>query len=1273
MRKNSYLWGIIMCWLLAAGLSSHGQVELKKITPLSPNAAEIVRYGETPINYFTGTTGIGIPLYTVASGSLQLPLSLSYHSGGNKVESVSSWVGLSWSLGNIPSISRAVNGLPDENGYFNRYMGKTVKELKQLRLEGDRQDYDNFLREVAQGTADAEPDVYSYNIIGASGKFYFNQTLNRFVTSPHTNVKITYNATGFTIIGEDGVQYYFSNADSETNQTGGTSQGAQVISTWMVSSIKSATSTDQISFAYVLEQNITQRISGELRYQLLNSLECQDLMAENYLSVLTNIQRTRRLDVISFRGGTVKFTPEVNEREDLFGGHALGNIKVFSAKGSLVKHYTFGYTYLTGTGDAGLYRNNKWMLLANVNEMSLTQAQQLTHSFTYDQGAVPPSRTSTAQDYWGYYNGKTSNNTLIPSLTYKDLQYDGIYIPGADRSVSPQYTQFGLLNRITYPTGGYTTYEYENNKVVDPDAPPVMITKFAAIEPDTDSPEPTLPNHKEFTTEFTINNSLQAGNGGNVSLLPVSVTMDGLGASPGSQQANVYIKGLTGDFTNQIITLSDKSSKIKLPNGTYRLYAVFNQDPPMYGSFFCIVEWKEVDPSVNYSYAGGLRIKEVRTYDGIKNIPLIKQFFYETALNSGVGSGQLNGYNNFNYTNRIANFFYRLHENGAFQRCGGEYLRLSSLSNQTQVTHSGSYVGYKNVIATTSSPEQTGYISYSYTHEKDVPYINFPFPPPMSREEFRGQLKEQKEYIYTNGAFQLAREITNYFHAISHDEQEMVGITIDPNLKEDPAVSFPVPAASFYEIIPNWSELALSTERLYDKDPSKYIETGTSYLYDDNYHRLVETDKTGSDGKVQKSLTYYPDNLSLTGDEESARSWLVNANCINIPLKQEEYVDNSLLSTTNTAFKNFDGQNLVQPSRVGIQYGNNGPVKAVFFDQYDAAGNLVEQHKANDIVQSYIWGYNNKYVVAEIVGKSFNAAVSESGINLTVVNDIATTATAMNAELQKLYSLSGCFVTTYTYELLTGLTKQTDANGKPAYFEYDDFGRLFIVRDQDQNILKSYCYQYYGQRSACDLYGNIVKTQTFTKQGCNAANAEFPETITYTVSPNTYYGLTQADADSKAQNDINTNGQTAANATACTIGVWNDERTASFRRSCGTGFEGSLETYTVPANRYAARTKQEANALADADIAANGQNHANNVGICIEVCSSQNCGANYSKCINGACEYGVPVNINTYRNGNIWFCVWRYEWSDGTYSPTWTVTSVGVDCSEETDPNEMPE
>ena len=61
----------------------------------------------------------------------------------------------------------------------------------------------------------------------------------------------------------------------------------------------------------------------------------------------------------------------------------------------------------------------------------------------------------------------------------------------------------------------------------------------------------------------------------------------------------------------------------------------------------------------------------------------------------------------------------------------------------------------------------------------------------------------------------------------------------------------------------------------------------------------------------------------------------------------------------------------------------------------------------------------------------------------------------------------------------------------------------------------------------------------------------------------------------------------------------NETQSQNFQRNdCGGGSVGSWVLYTVPANTYHGADRAEANALALADIAANGQNYANANGVC---------------------------------------------------------------------------
>ncbi|MFZ1750710.1 MAG: DUF6443 domain-containing protein, partial [Saprospiraceae bacterium] len=67
-----------------------------------------------------------------------------------------------------------------------------------------------------------------------------------------------------------------------------------------------------------------------------------------------------------------------------------------------------------------------------------------------------PSHSTTGIDAWGYYNGATTNpiHNMTPS-----------YVNGGAANRNPDYasTSVGVLKKITYPTGGSKSFEYEQN------------------------------------------------------------------------------------------------------------------------------------------------------------------------------------------------------------------------------------------------------------------------------------------------------------------------------------------------------------------------------------------------------------------------------------------------------------------------------------------------------------------------------------------------------------------------------------------------------------------------------------------------------------------------------------------------------------------------------------------------------------------------------------------------------------------------------------------
>ncbi len=485
---------IILKLIIMANFSLFGQ-ELPEITPLSPNAGAIAKYGEIPVGKFTGVPNIEVPLYTIQSSELQLPLSLNYHAGGNKVSNVASWVGLGWSLNTLPSISRSVNGLPDDevNGFFFDWNvgngGWTLLELYTNERPGSTHIWDSYLKDVYNRQADSAPDIFYYNLPNESGKFYYNQESQEFITIPRSNIKIIKEGgpsnTYFRIKTTDGTEYLFDVDENTTTPV------TAYISTWKISEIVSATKKDTISFEY-LDPLINNRTAyynyrtEDVAYVRVSTTGGDWGDINTFPGVSTsnsldsNIIHHRVLSQINFNNGYIKFIENTSERSDYNGGYSLDDISVYNTHDQLISKFKFNYKYLTGDGSGNSCYNasfdKKWMLLRSVEQISNDLSTTLETSFTYDETTIPSCILTPAQDYWGYYNGQTSNLDLIPTLELPSPDYFGnTTFQGANRLPDPAYSQFAIIKKITYPTEGYTEFDFENHLVGSQDLPSQFI------------------------------------------------------------------------------------------------------------------------------------------------------------------------------------------------------------------------------------------------------------------------------------------------------------------------------------------------------------------------------------------------------------------------------------------------------------------------------------------------------------------------------------------------------------------------------------------------------------------------------------------------------------------------------------------------------------------------------------------------------------------------------------------------------------------------------
>jgi len=166
------------------------------------------------------------------------------------------------------------------------------------------------------------------------------------------------------------------------------------------------------------------------------------------------------------------------------------------------------------------------------------------------------------------------------------------------------------------------------------------------------------------------------------------------------------------------------------------------------------------------------------------------------------------------------------------------------------------------------------------------------------------------------------------------------------------------------------------------------------------------------------------------------------------------------------------------------------------------------------------------------------------------------------------------------------------------YFSYLSLDDANALADDD---VAGHGPVYGDHHGTCSIgVGNEEQTATARKNDCG--DGFVGSEVTMVVSPDTFYRETLAEANAAALEYLELNKQEYANDNGeCLTGVGNEEQTQDFiRDDCDISTTpcGSAVTYIVPADTYWALTLGEANDLALADIAANGQEYANTHGTC---------------------------------------------------------------------------
>jgi len=919
----------------------------------SPNAAELGKYGMVPVGMFSGTAQYSVPLYEFKTQNLSLPVTLNYSTNGLVVDQVSSWVGHSWSLSAGGVITRSARGLPDIFDYRIPYP---------TGVDNDDYAMYSFL-EANCGRYDVQPDIYAYNFAGYQGKFFID-TDGTVYLEPHEKLKVTQVQTGgtFVITTPDGVKYTFGAIEELLCNYGGCQYYTTYNNAWYLTKIEHPAG-DVITLSYstkeMMEYNagLSQTIDKGYDTGVYGSCTNPDYT----LRGTPSSTKTFHLTSISATGyGHINFQ-STKDRVDLVDGYRLNKMVVYNRDNMRIKSVSFAYSFPVANS---LYNPNvtiSYNLMAgHTTEMAyrmyLTglkiwdkdEVDYQSYTFDYNDLDKLPRRLSLAQDYYGYFNGVTTNNVFVPinkiGSTYLYL-YSGM---NGNREPNGTYSIRGTLHKITYPTGGSTTITYE----------------------------------------------------------------------------------------------------------------------PHQGGATAI---------------GGCRVKKTESIDSPGATPIVKEYYYSDKDHIGTSYGVTHGMPTFcrTYVTETLNPI-----NGA--PTIGCYFYSVTSSSIYSINHNGQYcIVYPHVTVSDGTNFQNGGTEYTFKVASDVPatilnhYGGITYPLPQSNEGWSNgrKLKEiafkkdgsgnfidqrSEESVYGEGEMRNRKVV---YCLDMHQRDRVGGIVADFRyyLQYYDAVK--------YLLVSEWKPLTKTIVTTYDDNGANPVVHTTQYTYDNATHvQPTRIEEINNGIKTVTTRKYYPDDYTSGSNLSTLKSKFIVAK----PVDVRTIVDNKL--TDGRLYKYNDYGQVTDvylaENEIGTSlsfYATNpysyGVLRKSY--SYNTSTHRIQQVlDETGLYHTYLWSYGNAYVVAKVDNATLSQVNSAtSNLSSTFVNDLgtATSQSTIDTKLAQLRTevnndLPSSMLTTYTYTPSIGLTSVTGVSGVKNDYQYDAFGRLRNILNDDSKVLDHYFY-----------------------------------------------------------------------------------------------------------------------------------------------------------------------------------------------------------------------
>ncbi|MGR3856940.1 hypothetical protein [Chryseobacterium indologenes] len=515
MKKIALLTLILNVFLFINAQVVEGSAFVPKYYPSSPNVSSLGSFGMYPMNLATGQPNIGISLFSNSSYGNDADINLNYNISSVKPDFQTSWVGLGWNLSVGGAITRLVNGGIDEC-YVSNYTDPTVFSYYDHYSTLNTQDwysdvkltqYYQFMTPLFPSSDEANPtpDEFAFNVNGLNGSFFKNHEGKWIVKANHNldiDVKeeLKYDFSflenggptnqvdwflkriiyGFVLTDQNGTKYTFGK-DSNALEINGIEtvdtayNPAMYVKSWYLTKIEYP-SGKSISFEYSNDNRATYVVHSSSfysTYKAQSSGVSQSNTKGNFNLLTLDRNFYKYLSKIKFDNNEINFYKSYSNAldyntENVPWGQLDTNYDMIHYSGNYNdrKHWYKLDSIVVKSNNVRSnavvfnYENtsNYRLRLLNVSIGKSQQAKQ-QYSFEYNPLRLPDFNVNKT-DHWGYYNNKNFETSVPQSSNYT---YSKAQMLTYSQYREPDFT-YGtaeLLQKIIFPTKGYTLIEYE--------------------------------------------------------------------------------------------------------------------------------------------------------------------------------------------------------------------------------------------------------------------------------------------------------------------------------------------------------------------------------------------------------------------------------------------------------------------------------------------------------------------------------------------------------------------------------------------------------------------------------------------------------------------------------------------------------------------------------------------------------------------------------------------------------------------------------------------